>query len=129
MEIFQVVIFCFSAVIILRLLRQEGYTGYAVLLSTVVGILVFLFVVNHLRTVLTALADLTAGAQVNFLFLDTLLKVVGIAYIAEFGSQVCKDANEEMVASKIEFAGKILILLLAIPIILLVLESIINFLP
>jgi len=129
MEIFQVVIFCFSAVIILRLLRQEGYTGYAVLLSTVVGILVFLFVVNHLRTVLTALADLTAGAQVNFLFLDTLLKVVGIAYIAEFGSQVCKDANEEMVASKIEFAGKILILLLAVPIILLVLESIINFLP
>ncbi len=129
MEIFQVVIFCFSAVIILRLLRQEGYTGYAVLLSTVVGILVFLFVVNHLRTVLTALADLTVGAQVNFLFLDTLLKVVGIAYIAEFGSQVCKDANEEMVASKIEFAGKILILLLAVPIILLVLESIINFLP
>lgn len=129
MEIIQVVIFCFSAVIILRLLRQEGYTGYAVLLSTVVGILVFLFVVNHLRTVLTALADLTAGAQVNFLFLDTLLKVVGIAYIAEFGSQVCKDANEEMVASKIEFAGKILILLLAVPIILLVLESIINFLP
>lgn len=129
MEILQVVIFCFSAVIILRLLRQEGYTGYAVLLSTVVGILVFLYVVNHLRVVVAALGDLTAGTNVNFLFLDTLLKVVGIAYIAEFGSQVCKDAKEEMVASKIEFAGKILILLLAVPIILLVLESIVNFLP
>lgn len=129
MDIIQIVIFCFSAVVILRILRQEGHTGYAVLLSTVVGVLVFLYILRQLAAVLTALRDITAGAQVNFLFLDTLLKVVGIAYIAEFGSQVCKDANEEMVAGKIEFAGKILILLLAVPILLLVLESIINFLP
>jgi stage III sporulation protein AD len=129
MEILQVVVFCFAAVVALRLLRQEGYTGYAVLLSVLVGVLVFLYVVQHLRAVLTALADLTAGASVNFLFLDTLLKVVGIAYIAEFGSQVCRDAGEGMVASKVELAGKILILLLAVPILLLVLESIMNFLP
>jgi stage III sporulation protein AD len=129
MEIIRVVIFCFTAVVMLRLLRKEGYTGYAILLSTVVGILVFLYMVNHLKAVLTVLQDLTAGASINFLFLDTLLKVVGIAYIAEFGSQICKDADEGLVASKIEFAGKILILILAVPIILLVLESIINFLP
>ena len=129
MEIIQVVIFCFAAVVILRLLRQEGYTGYAILLSTVVGIMVFLYIINHLRAVLTALQSLTSGANINFLFMDTLLKVVGIAYIAEFGAQICKDANEEMVASKIEFAGKVLILILAVPIILLVLESIMNFLP
>lgn len=129
MEIVRVVIFCFTAVVMLRLLRKEGYTGYAILLSTVVGVLVFLYIINHLKAVLTVLQDLTAGANINFLFLDTLMKVVGIAYIAEFGSQICKDADEGLVASKIEFAGKILILILAVPIILLVLESIINFLP
>ncbi len=129
MEIIRVVIFCFTAVVMLRLLRKEGYTGYAILLSTVVGILVFLYVINHLMAVLTVLQDLTAGAGINFLFLDTLLKVVGIAYIAEFGSQICKDADEGLIASKVEFVGKILILILAVPILLLVLESIINFLP
>jgi stage III sporulation protein AD len=129
MEIIRVVIFCFTAVVMLRLLRKEGYTGYAILLSTVVGILVFLYVINHLMTVLKVLQDLTAGAGINFLFLDTLLKVVGIAYIAEFGSQICKDADEGLIASKVEFVGKILILILAVPILLLVLESIINFLP
>lgn len=129
MEIIRVVIFCFTAVVMLRLLRKEGYTGYAILLSTVVGILVFLYVINHLMAVLTVLQELTAGAGINFLFLDTLLKVVGIAYIAEFGSQICKDADEGLIASKVEFVGKILILILAVPILLLVLESIINFLP
>jgi stage III sporulation protein AD len=129
MEIIRVVIFCFTAVVMLRLLRKEGYAGYAILLSTVVGILVFLYVINHLKAVLTVLKDLTAGASINFLFLDTLLKVVGIAYIAEFGSQICRDADEGLIAGKVEFVGKILILILAVPIILLVMESIINFLP
>lgn len=129
MEIVQVVVFCFSAVIMLRLLKQEGHTGFAILLSTMVGVMVFLFIVGQLREVLMALRNLTAGVGVSFLFLDTLLKVVGIAYIAEFGAQVCRDANEEMVAGKIELTGKILILILAVPIILMVLESIMNFLP
>ncbi len=129
MEIFQVVIFCFIAVIMLRLLRQEGYSGYAILLSTVVGVLVFLFIIPPLKAILTVLRDVAEGANINFLFMETLLKVVGIAYIAEFGAQICKDADEELMASKIEFAGKVFILILAVPIILLVLESIMNFLP
>ncbi len=129
MEIIKVVIFCLVAVIMLRVLKQDGHLGFGILLSTVAGVLVFLYIMNHLRAILVVLQDLTAGAGMNFVFLDTLFKVIGIAYIAEFGSQICKDANENLIASKIEFAGKIFILLLAVPIILLVLESLLNFLP
>ncbi|MGQ0512778.1 SpoIIIAC/SpoIIIAD family protein, partial [Bacillus sp. D-CC] len=47
----------------------------------------------------------------------TLLTIIGIAYIAEFGAQITKDAGQGAIASKIELAGKILILVMAIPII------------
>ena len=129
MDIIQVVIFCLVAVVMLRILRQDGHLGFGILLSTIVGIIIFLYVLNHLRAILAVLGELTAGTGMNFVFMDTLLKIIGIAYIAEFGSQICKDAEENLIASKIEFAGKIFILILAVPIILLVLESLLNFLP
>ncbi len=129
MEMFQVVVFCLASVVLLQFLRKEGHQGFAILLSIAAGISVFLYLINHLRALLEVFRHLTLGAGINFLFLDTLLKIIGIAYVAEFGAEICKDAGENMLASKIELAGKIFILFLSAPIFLLVLESILNFLP
>ena len=65
----------------------------------------------------------------NYMYLQTILKIIGIAYIAEFGSQVCRDAGEGAVANKIEFAAKVLIMVMAVPIIALVLDTIVRLLP
>jgi stage III sporulation protein AD len=61
--------------------------------------------------------------------LTTVLKIMGIAYIAEFGAQVCRDAGEGSTATKIEFAAKILVMVLALPIIVAILESVLRLLP
>ena len=58
-----------------------------------------------------------------------MLKIIGIAYIADFGAQVTRDAGEEAMASKIEMAGKVLILVMAIPIVTMIIETIIKILP
>lgn len=68
-------------------------------------------------------------AHIHPLYLQILLKVMGIAYIAEFGAQICRDAGEGTIAGKIEFAGKIFIVILAVPLISQVLESIGQLLP
>ncbi len=62
-------------------------------------------------------------------FLETILKIIGIAYIAEFGAQVTRDAGQDSIASKIELAGKVLIMVMAIPIITVMIETIIQILP
>lgn len=59
--------------------------------------------------------------------MKTILKIIGIAYIAELGANLTKDAGLSSVAAKIELAGKIFILLLAIPIISAVAEAILRF--
>ncbi|MHB8157554.1 MAG: stage III sporulation protein AD, partial [Desulfocucumaceae bacterium] len=59
----------------------------------------------------------------------TILKIVGIAYIADFGAQICRDAGEGAVASKIEFAAKIMVLVLAVPIVVAVLNSLLKIVP
>ena len=66
-------------------------------------------------------------AKVSNVYVETLLKIIGIAYIAEFGAQITKDAGQGAIASKIELAGKILILVMAIPILTVVIETILGF--
>jgi stage III sporulation protein AD len=61
-------------------------------------------------------------------YITTILKVIGIAYLADFGAQLCKDAGESAIAAKIELGGKILILLLAIPILTALMELILKIL-
>jgi stage III sporulation protein AD len=73
--------------------------------------------------------DLSRLARVDELYLTTLLKILGIAYIAEFGAQICRDAGEGTIASKIEMVGKILILVLALPIFAAIMEVIVRLLP
>ncbi len=57
------------------------------------------------------------------------MKIIGIAYVAEFGAQIVRDAGQESIASKIELAGKIFILVLAIPIINVIIETLLGLLP
>lgn len=68
-------------------------------------------------------------ASIDLIYVETILKIIGIAYIAEFGAQITKDAGQGSIASKIELAGKILILSMAIPIMTVIIQTMIKLLP
>jgi stage III sporulation protein AD len=72
------------------------------------------------------LQQLAIKANIDFVYLNTILKILGIAYLASFCSEICRDAGEGVIASRVEFAGKILILVLGIPILMAVLQSILK---
>jgi len=73
--------------------------------------------------------NIAINAKVNMIYIETILKIIGIAYIAEFAAQITKDAGQGAIASKIELGGKILILAMAIPIITVLIETIIQMIP
>ncbi|AGX05458.1 mutants block sporulation after engulfment (stage III sporulation) [Bacillus sp. NRRL B-14911] len=75
------------------------------------------------------LEKIAVNAKVNLVYVETILKIIGIAYIAEFAAQITKDAGQGAIASKIELGGKILILAMAIPILTVLIESIIQLIP
>ncbi len=128
MTIIQVVALGLLAAVFILILR-ESKPELAIFLSVAVGIIIFFSLLSYIASVMHILEELTVRADINLLYLNTLLKIIGIAYIAEFGAQVCRDAGEGTTASKIEFAGKIMILFLAIPLVVVVLETIISLLP
>lgn len=100
----------------------------ALQLSLLVGAAIFISVIGRIQQVIAVFQDFSARAGVNSLYLSTLLKIIGIAYIADFGAQICRDAGEGAIAAKIEFAAKILILIMSVPIMLSILDTILKLL-
>ncbi|MDE5412254.1 stage III sporulation protein AD [Alkalihalobacterium chitinilyticum] len=113
----------------LALVVKEQKPIFAFLLTVFVGILIFLFIIDEIVKVVTMLEDIAKSANINMIYVQTILKIIGIAYIAEFGAQIAKDAGQAAIASKIELAGKILILVMAIPILTSIIEMIISLIP
>ncbi|MCL6610968.1 MAG: stage III sporulation protein AD [Peptococcaceae bacterium] len=128
MEIMQVVGLGLVAAVLAVVLRHNR-PEMAMFLSIAVGIIIFAALIGKIGSVLDVLRELSSRANLSMIYLGTILKIVGIAYIADFGAQICRDAGEGAVASKIEFAAKILVLVLAVPIVLAVLNSLIRVVP
>ena len=114
---------------ILSLVLREQKPLFSFLLALFTGIIIFLFIVGKISAVVDVLQDIAGKSNINMIFLQTILKIIGIAYIAEFGAQVVRDAGEESIAAKIELAGKILIMFMAIPIISVIIETVMRLLP
>ncbi|WP_404450465.1 stage III sporulation protein AD [Sutcliffiella horikoshii] len=128
MEILQIVGLGLIATFLALVVKEQKPT-FAFMLVVFVGCAIFIFLVEQVFDVIRMLERIAINANVNLIYVETILKIVGIAYIAEFGAQITKDAGQGAIASKIELAGKILILAMAIPILTVIIETIINLIP
>lgn len=128
MEIIQIVGLGLIATVLILVIKEQKPI-FAFLLATFTGIVIFLYLINQVRIVIQTLELLAEKSNVNTIFLKTILKIIGIAYIAEFGAQIVRDAGQESIASKIELAGKMLILVMAVPIITVIIDTVLKLLP
>ncbi|MEN6412565.1 MAG: stage III sporulation protein AD [Veillonellales bacterium] len=128
MEIIQIIGMGFVVTLLILIIKRDK-PEIAVQLSLALITIIFLLILNKINVVLTLFRDLAEKANISSMYLNTILKIIGIAYITEFGAQVCRDAGEGAIAGKIEFAGKVFVMVMAIPIIALVLDTIIKLIP
>lgn len=128
MEILQIVGIGIVATILAMVVKEQRPL-FSFVITVITGILIFLFVADHIWKVIYVLEKIVFQASIDLYYLETILKIIGISYIAEFGAQITRDAGEGAIASKIEVAGKILILIMAIPIIQAILETVMKLLP
>jgi len=126
-EIVKIVGLGLLAGMLISLLRQQK-PELAMQLSIAAGVMLFALMMAKVLRVVEVMQTLASRASLEQAHMDTVLKIIGIAYVADFGAQVLQDAGERSVATKVEMAGKIIIMLLAVPIVLAVLDAILNLL-
>jgi len=127
-EILQIAGIGIIATIIIAVLKVQR-PEISIQVSIITGIIIFLIIAGKLSAVLSLLDSYISRVNIDMSYLTVLLKVIGIAYITEFGAEVCNDAGESAMASKIELAGKVIIVVLAVPIITSMLDLIIKIMP
>ncbi|OOC60770.1 stage III sporulation protein AD [Paenibacillus ihbetae] len=128
MEIIQVVGLGLIATVLILVVKDQKPL-FAFLLAVATSVMIFLFLIGKIGDVIRMLEDLAENSGVQMIYLKTVLKIIGIANIAEMGAQIVRDAGQESIASKIELAGKVLILVLAVPIIGIIIETVLKLLP
>ena len=128
MEIWQIVglalivtVFC----VVLKQIRPE----IALQLSILAGASIFILILSKIKVIIDLLQTLADQANISSYYLLIVLKIVGVAYLAEFGAQICRDAGEGALANKIELAAKVGVIVLAIPIIVAITESLVRLVP
>ena len=107
------------------LLKKEN-PQIAMLVAVVTGILIFLMLCTPLGNLLVLLRETAEQAGVGEGHFSVVLKVIGIAYLTQFGAQLCADAGEGAIASKIELAGKVLMMTVAAPVLTGLLEMVMG---
>ncbi len=116
MDIAKTVAFALICTVLIITIKQSR-PEIAVVLTLAASVLVVFSVVPQLKALMDGLSRMSALAGIaSNNNIGLVLKIIGISYIAEFGSQVCADAGEVALASKVELAAKVMIMLISMPI-------------
>ncbi len=108
----------------LKLIKPE----FSVYIGLAIGLLIFFGMTEKLAELVNAIHEILQMVDLSQSYLGLLFKMLGITYVAEFSSAICKDAGYQTIASQIEIFAKLTILTMSLPIVLALMRTIQEFL-
>lgn len=97
-------------------LLKETKPEIAALVGLGAGIIIIITVLDSLFEIIYAFYNIAEQTGIDKGIFSSVLKIIGIGYISEFSSNICADAGVKSIGDKISFASKVIIMLLALPI-------------
>lgn len=110
------------------MLVKQTKPEIAMLITIAGSILIIVMAVNTLGGVISSFYKIFQVTGVDSTLLTPLLKIVAIGYIAEFSANICQDAGAGSVADKVLFSAKLIILVIALPIVTSVVDMVVALL-
>ena len=101
---------------------KENSKEVSIVLVIASSIVLLLASINYLTPIVSMVENIVSKTSIDSSYIIVILKVTGIAYLIEFGKDICIDAGQNSIANKMEIAGKIIIASLSVPVITSVFE-------
>ena len=127
MDIFKIGIIGIAAVIICGVLKEKK-EGFALYVSMSVCLIISFFIVGKLEVIIEAVKVVQGFLTIKESYLAALFKMIGVTYIAEFASGLCKDSGYNSIANQIEMFVKLSVMALSMPILIALMQTIEGFL-
>lgn len=121
MEILKIAALALAAVILIVLVKNYK-PEFGIFVAMGCSILILYFLADSLKYAFSYISDIYGRLEYGKSYFPIIIKVLAVAYITEFTSQLCKDAGESSIASKVELAGKVIIFCVAIPVFISILN-------
>ena len=113
-----------TSVIVLALRRHNAEISF---IAAIAGsALIFISVLVNFTSLYDTLKDILAAADININYISILLKALGICFLTEFACDMCIDAGQRALAGNISLAGRILIVITAVPLYKEILDTILS---
>ncbi len=94
--------------------------------ATATGIVIFFMIAPLFNEAVSQLSALCEDSGINVNYFKVIIKIIGIAYITQFAAELAKDAGEGAVSKKIEFSGKVSVIVIMMPVVKNLLDTIVS---
>lgn len=107
---------------------KSGKSEYGIYISVALSLVIFFAIIGRLEVIIDAVRTIANYINMDTAYIGTLIKMLGITYVAEFSAGICKDAGYQTIALQIEIFGKLAVLVLSMPVLMALLNTIKDFL-
>lgn len=118
-----VMFFGISAAIFAVLLKREK-NEYSILIVIASVVFLFTFTLSKIQVVAQTIQEVQKYIHFEDAYIRILMKIVGISYLTQFSSDICKDCGYQAIANQLQIFGKISVLAVSMPVVLTLLETI-----
>lgn len=126
MDIVKIASICIVSTVVCRLF-EKNLREYSLYIKIAAAAIILSFIFLYVSPLIESIRVIFEHSGADTDYLTILFKATGICYISQFASDICKDGGENLLASQAELAGRIGLLVVAIPLFEQVVEVIISF--
>lgn len=113
--------------VLLGFLLKSARPEYACFITMGIGLIILGLAVGKLQYLFQALEKIRKSLPVDGSYVTVLVKMIGITYIGQFASGICRDAGYSATGAQIELFCRLSIMVLSMPVLVALLETIQKF--
>ena len=113
------------ATIIIKPLKPD----FSIFIAITGGIIILALIINYLTGIFDMFGSVIELTGLNSNLYGLLIKIIGIGYLIEFTAGICSDTGNGSLGDKVLLGGKIVIMVMALPIVTSILDIIMGILP
>ena len=115
--------------VVATLIVKPVRPDFAVFISVVGGVIILFMLAGYLTDIFEVFNQIFNYTNVNSSLYKIIFKIIGVGYLVEFTASLCSDTGNNSLGDKVLLCGKIIILVMALPIVTSILEIVMELLP
>lgn len=113
------------ATLIIKPIRSD----FSIFIGITGGLIIICMIINYLSGIFSTMKGIVDFTGLNSNLYSLLIKIIAIGYLIEFTAGICSETGNQSLGDKVLLGGKIVILVMSLPIITNILQIIMDILP